>query len=230
MIMYAKITCLHFLLFVGLFSCNESKKERTEELQKTFERVVEIQDYPTAIGVLNEMITLDSSNIDYYDTLAVLYLKTQMYQPAIVSAEKVTKKKESDKMMNILIECHQALGDFETVAGYYKAKIEKNPENIENYYNQGLSFFYAKQYENAVVSMEKVLAMPTASVSTVQIRVGNSIESAPYDAAALNVIGLTLVNLNDTASARKAFSEALKIAPNFKLVETNLQSLGQLSD
>ncbi|MGB1317216.1 MAG: tetratricopeptide repeat protein [Flavobacteriales bacterium] len=215
------------IILMLLIGCNNSRKSQIEDLTETFSRTVEMGDYLTSISVMNQIITLDSLNLDYHDTLAVLYYNTKMYTPAIVSAESVLRKKESQKMTALLIKCYEAIGDFESVAGHYKLKVEKNPDDLAAYYEFGLSSFYANQFKSSLSIMNHVLKMPMANSSTVKISTGRIVEKVPYNAAALNVIGLSLLSLGDTTSAKRAFSEALKVYPYFELADENLKILNQ---
>ncbi len=70
-IIYVLVACL------VLISCKNNSKNITESnnWQKIYTNAYKIQDYHTAIVALNQLIISDSSNVNYYDSLAHFYLK-----------------------------------------------------------------------------------------------------------------------------------------------------------
>ncbi len=69
---------LFFILVASLFlfSCKNNDNGQKNRLLKLYEQAYTNHDYHTAIVHLNELVTVDSSNIeDYYDSLAFYYLK-----------------------------------------------------------------------------------------------------------------------------------------------------------
>src|SRR5687768_3079895 len=75
-----------------------------------YKQAMEYNDYNTAIAAIHSMLLKDSTKSNYNDTLANLYLQSENYPAALVSSEKVLKKKPDDvKMLEIAVKAAEGV-------------------------------------------------------------------------------------------------------------------------
>lgn len=84
-IIYVLVACM------SIISCKNNGKNSSENnnWQKVYSNAYKIQDYHTAIVALNQLLISDSSNVNYYDSLAHYYLKkVQNYTAGRIMVDK----------------------------------------------------------------------------------------------------------------------------------------------
>ncbi len=229
--------CLYLLLIFSGYSlsgCNSQSFNTSGQVRDSgalkkakdiFSRATEFGDYQTAIYATYEMMSVDSANTGYLDTLSFLYYNARSFPQAIRTASKSLKlRPKSEKilfvMANSLKEMHNNI-----LARTYFLKLEEVTKNASYGYEAAVMSFLDAKYEASAEEARALIARAAQSQNTVAISTEDKTQQVPVQAAAWNLIGYSYLKQNKKSEAKENFNKAIEIYPQFELAQANLRSL-----
>jgi len=187
------------LLLIVFASCEEKKDIRAETIkEKTalYEAATALGDNRTAAVALNELILLDSANLNYKDSLCRIYMKTANFEGAVKLAEIIIAAGKADLKLKELTGV-----SYQQIREYQKAKDLFNELFVESsdyrYLYQVAAITYESgnkaEFETATNKMLVDISTDSGSAAKTLIEVGGPIsgvgQKVPLKAATLFLLG-----------------------------------------
>lgn len=192
--------------------------------KEIYAKAMSYGDYSVATNAVYQLLANGGSET-YKDTLAFLYFNGGNYVQAILVSEDVLKQKPNDlAILEITAVSQQNLGLPKEALESYEKLYSLNPD-IFHLYNIASLQYTLKRFGECSATLDAILR---AEENTEEITITNNngqSQKVPIKAAALNMLGVMALEMNETELAAKSFNDALKIAPQFALAKGNLQRL-----
>lgn len=221
------------VLFVslGLASC-KSGSDPVAHHQSVLERAVIMNDQPTAISTLHQLITLEPTNALWRDSLAVVYFTANMMEQAFLASKlslSAAQKNPSERLIRVAAESSKVLGMQDESLKYHLRLLEYRPNSLVLQYDIGLLYFGLLQLEVGMEYMERVIADAGSKEEKITLFLeGGQSQQVSYFAAAHNVIGYGNIELKNYGAAKTALETALEADPEFRNAMANYGYLKQL--
>jgi tetratricopeptide (TPR) repeat protein len=196
--------------------------------KNVYKNAVELGDWDVARMATFNLLSIDNNNHDYYDTLAMLYFKTEDFLPALKSCERALQFNENKKTVGLAFECSRILKQYEDMVRYgtYMEKI-KGLE-IDQKYQLAFALFQQNQYKEALVYLSSILTDMKSESTLYREYNGKIVQEVPYKACAYNLIGFIHNKSLKYEEAAQMFRLAIEVFPDYQLAQDNLNMLSQL--
>jgi tetratricopeptide (TPR) repeat protein len=224
-----KVTIYSFLLISTLCIAQIKPKSTSEYIKislSIFKQAKEYSDGATMITALHQIIAAEGPNSTYKDTLAITYYK--MNNP--LSCHLVTKELLEKKSSNLLLLELEAMSlqqlnhKKEAITAF--EKLFSLSKNKYHGYQLALLQQGLKRLAEAQLTINQTIACEDIKAAELDFPVDkNNTQKVLLNAAIMNLKGLIAYELKDTAAAKKAFEEAVKISPDFVLAKQNAEAL-----
>ena len=133
---------LALTIIISFGACQQENNE-LQSAKDFYELAQQNRDATTTKVALNKLILLDSSNIDYKDSLARLYMKTGNYKAGVRLADEVyTAGKADNDLTEDMSLAYQQLGEF-----------DKSEDLIDKLFSSTRNYKY--QYQKLVLQYNK---------------------------------------------------------------------------
>lgn len=229
---------LSFLIFAGSSAQTKVKSTSAPAGKSTapsqdfdeqvYRKAMSFGDYEVAKSALFNMVVRNPDSLNYLDSLITLYFSLGQMTQCIFSGNQYMLKDTTN------------LSVMEMVALSY-SQLNKNKESLEIYermfhrtgniyyaYQTAVQQFYLKRIGECNQMIDIIVNDPKAETEKITISVDQSTQQqVPLKAAALNMRGIILKELNMADKAREAFEESLKVMPDFALAKGNLELLNK---
>jgi tetratricopeptide (TPR) repeat protein len=219
------------LLLVSIAGTAQNKKGKVAPQDNDtviYRQAIKYGDAGVAINCLYSLMAKDPQNIAYKDSLARLYFTVGSYRQCLKVCEEIISKRPNDTFtLRIMGISHQSLGmAIEAIEDY--EKVIKLTGSAYDYYQKAALEYQVKRLQECKLSVEEVIktAKPGEMI-TLYIDRENK-QEVPLRAAAFNLYGMIAKDINDTASARFLFNEALKMMPDFYFAQANIAELDEM--
>ncbi|RYD75184.1 MAG: hypothetical protein EOP53_16900 [Sphingobacteriales bacterium] len=219
---------LFLLLYAFVFSCKQDNaKLENEQDIRIYHQAIKFGDIGTATYAIHSLLSRDTSQYKYYDTLSTLYFQSNNYPQAIQAAQHVLEHDTNNlKMVEVSARAYQAIGRFDMALPFFSrvAILGSNPEAM---YQVGVCQFYMQKFDEAESTVSKVIADPKATETELIIGFSNNSQQqqVPLVAAAYNMLGSIKFQQGNTAEAKTNFIKSLTLFPEFALPKENLEKL-----
>lgn len=228
----------NLLLYVITAACFWSctpEDHRISDSNALYQQALENNDVQTAKLALNQLILLDSSNLDYPDSLSRIYMKTGNFEAGLKYAELVYQTGKSDaKLKENMALAYQQIGETEKAELF----INRLLESSKNY-----KYLFQKlviQYENGNQPLfdslsNEVLSLAESDSLVAQTNVpmpapvsgGNQL--VPIEAATLFLIGNNaLERSQDINKAVKYLQKSIQRFEQFEMPRYVLMELEKM--
>lgn len=236
---------INLSIFIFIFSCLSTaliaQKKQAKDEQNVYskqnefiryngiyESAMRINDFNVATFATYEMISLAPERNDLNDTLAMLYFAQNAYQQAIIIGEDILKLNPEKRAMRELVAmAYDNLGIFDKAKFNYKV-LYTNHGELYYLYKLATLEFMMKQFDDCMLSLNKLIQDPKAAVETITISLSqqsSESQQIPIAAAAYNIKGFIAMEQNKFTEAKANYDKALEIFPQFKMVQSNLENL-----
>jgi tetratricopeptide (TPR) repeat protein len=206
----------------GLFSKKENKGAHDIAV---YHQAMKVGDFNTAITAIHWALAKDSAHWQYYDTLGVLYFRSNQYPQAVLASQQfLAHDPRNEKMLNITARSFEFL-EMQDSALIYFQRLEALNQNPEYLYQIATTQLKVNDWEGADASAQKVVADPRADTMKMIISANDQQQVVPLKAAAYNLLGTIRHTQMKNDEAREYFQKSLALAPDFTLVENNLKRL-----
>ncbi len=214
-------------VFLGVLSFTAVNAQDADAMKKhylrTYDNAIRYNDINVAIHALHGYIAIDS-NLNYKDTLSILYFNAKSYVSALILAEEVYKAQSGNtEAMARAAECYDELGDPKTSVSLYEQVVPKtkNPYHI---YKLAVGQYQLKRTLECEASARAVLADTTSKkIGVMFTSMDGTQQAVPVNAAASNLLGVLKMDAKNYAGAKADFQKALELFPNFAGAKGNLE-------
>lgn len=191
-----------------------------------YRQAMKVGDFTTAIAAIHSILAGDSTMHHYYDTLSILYFRNNQYPQAALSAQELlAHEPENVKMLNIAARSFELLHMQDSALVYFQ-RLQAVDQNPEYEYQIAMTQFRLNNLAASKESANKVVNDKRADTMQMIISVNEGGEQiVPLKAAAFNLLGTISHSEEDDAQARKYYTMALALYPDFILVRNNLGRL-----
>ena len=223
---------LLFLLTPLLFSaCNSSKEADAQSAKEkgyivaTYHRSIEFGDMGAAIYSIQSLLSRDTANYSYYDSLAILYYNSRNYPQALKAADRaIMKYPNEEKLLRLMADAAKKM-DRDDLALPYFLKLIEITKDPKIQYEAAVSEFYSKHYDDAEKAVNTTLQTPgTEKVYVKIIADGGKQQDVPLHAALYNLLGFVREKQGKKPEAADCYRKALEIFPDFILAKNNLEA------
>jgi tetratricopeptide (TPR) repeat protein len=189
---------------------------------KMYSQAIAYNDLNAAINALHGYLAA-GNDMQYKDTLSMLYFSAKSYVSSLILAEEVYKAVPSNvDAMARAAECYDELGDPKTSVSLYEQIVPKtkSPYHI---YKLAVGQYQLKRTLECEASANAVLADTSSKRIGVNFALGDGSQQAvPVNAAAANLLGVLKMDAKNYAAAKLAFQQALTLYPKFEGAKQNL--------
>jgi tetratricopeptide (TPR) repeat protein len=213
-----------------LASCRQSISDKTPQESAeashdiaVYHQAIKFGDMGTAIHAMHSLIARDTTQRNYYDTLAILYYHSQNYPQAIQAAQMILEKNQDDKnMLEVAAHSYQALNRQDLAVPFYEhlAEVTKETKYV---YDIADAYFKANVWDSAANYANSIIEKDKDDTGKVLIAFEQEQQMVSVIAAAYNIRGSVAFDQHKKDAAIADFNKALAIFPDFKLAQSNLQ-------
>lgn len=217
-----KLITILLLSLIHLYAASQTTADLGNHFLKVYRQAMKYNDANTAISALHNYIVTDN-NIQFKDTLSMLYFSSKSYYSSLLLAEEVRKAfPENINVIARAAECFEELGDSKSAASLYEKVIAKT-KNPYATYKLAICQYQLNLLVESEVSARAVLADTSSSKHGVNFTVKDgSTQVVSTQAAAANLIGVLRMGAKKFSEAKAAFELALKLYPAFTGAKENL--------
>jgi tetratricopeptide (TPR) repeat protein len=238
-----------FLLSLFFFSFSYAQKKKEDKSQTTpaptetsspkskeyllsesvFRNSLKYGDLNVAKQCVYEMIALDPSNTMLYDTLLIIYFRTENFAQSILLSREILAKNPNNATLEIKAISEQNLRLYKESLESYE-KLYASTKDIYHLYQLSAMQFQLKRYGECNMSLAQVIRSEEADKKTIPMSnaAGAQIDIA-LKAAAYNILGVMAIETNSLEDAKKYLIESLKLQPDFDLAKNNLSIANEKS-
>lgn len=192
---------------------------------KIYNQAIAYNDVNAAINGLYGYLAIDN-NLNYKDTLSMLYFTTKSYYSSLVLAEEVYKSDAGNtQAMARAAESYDELGDPKTAIALFE-QVAPKTKNPYHYYKLATSQYQLKRVAESELSARTVIADTNSKKVGVNFTLGNGqTQAVPVNAAAANLLGVIKMDAKNYPGAKADFQQALTFFPSFAGAKQNLDAL-----
>ncbi|MFZ9847546.1 MAG: tetratricopeptide repeat protein [Flavobacteriales bacterium] len=237
-----KASILYILFLVVVFSVSAQKLKKSEEIIKEPEPKVNIDslaqqlainvgDYNHAITFGYRLLAQEPENLTKVFQLAQLYYAAQNYEMSLRFSTIVANKDSLKKQSAMELAALNLLGLKANDKAIELYKVMSKEFNHPSYlYEASVLEYQTKKHDDCVATLNMVLKDTIAQNQTIVMSRKNAVEKVIKEeinliAASLNILGVVSLEKENYTEAKKYFSNALAIQPNFILAENNLKEV-----
>jgi tetratricopeptide (TPR) repeat protein len=203
--------------------------------KKLLEQALKNKDYATAAFAYNNLLLEDSTNLEYKDSLARIYIRSGNFEGGLRLGEQVLAKNPNNNKLLELV----------SLANGQMKKTDKSIANLNSLYNSSKDDIYLYKisgvyfdngvYEKADSISDKLIATADTSKKVEIIMSDGTSQSVSIIAASYNMKGAILIKLAEQQQngeyVKKSiplFQKALQISPDFVYPRLYLENISQL--
>ena len=212
---------------------NSSTTENTNDAAKDFDlqlytKAITFGDYEVAKSALFNMLVKHPENLNFLDSLVTLYFSLGQLPQCVFAGNQYLQKDTSNlSVMEMVALSYGQLGKNKESLEIYE-KMFHSTGNIYYAYQTAVQQYYLKRIGECNQMIDIIIKDPKSETDKIAISVDQSTQQqVPLKAAALNMRGIILKELNMSEKAKAAFEESLQVMPDFALAKGNLELLNK---
>lgn len=216
----------------GATDVNSSGQSVKAKSIALYEMAKENGDPYTAIVALNEVIFEDTSDIQYYDSLARMYVQSGQYTVAIIMGEKVMEAQpENYKMLEVIALCKQLSSDL-TGAKEEFTKLYKHKDDVVYLYHLASLDARLGNFDQSLKQVNEALAVEGIDNEEIQFLLpdGSGTQTVSLRAALHYTNANIYANRENLSLASTELKKALKADPQFQAAQILLQQIQQYQE
>lgn len=214
---------LILLCTISVAAISQETETLKKHYLKTYNQALTYNDINAAINALHGYIAVDD-NINYKDTLSMLYFRSKAYISALLLSEEVYKAVPANvAAMSRTAECYDELGDAKTATGLYEQVVSKTKDPY-NTYKLAICQYQLKRVAECEQSAKAVLSDTSSKrIGVAFILADGSQQAVPVNAAAYNLLGVLKMDSKNYPGAKADLQQALTLFPDFAGAKENLE-------
>ena len=219
-----RIYMLSLLMLVAA-GCQRAELQRDAQLKNIISKAKALDDYATCINATWELISTDTNELNYYDSLAVYFYRSGNYNSALKTSKRCLSYRTLESTLLVALESSIALNDLEGVVNYADGMVQLKPDNLKYRYDLSKAYFNMGNDYEAQKALRDLSRIEQSKVEATQMNLNGKAYRVSYYAAAYNLLGVIQANAGRQQDAIKLFEESLKYAPTFPLPAENIKAL-----
>lgn len=229
------------IIFLGILSLVFVQHAKSQEstsfdslpfdLQKNafiYSTATRYSDPAVARMALYNLLAYNPANTSVLDSLALSYIEARQYPSAILAAQDVLKVNPNDMLATeIAAVAFESLGIKERSIAYYEnLYLAKNEINV--LYKIGFMQLDLKRFVEASTTADILIKDPkTVEEKLLFQKSQQENQEISMLAAAYRLKAMVAADQGNVDEARTLFNQALEVEPEFVIVKTQLENLGQ---
>jgi tetratricopeptide (TPR) repeat protein len=223
-------------LFLGvsflLFGCSSEKKFKKmmdEQDNKLLTQALQLGDVQTAIYATQSLITRDTGNIQYLDTLALLYQNSNNQMGLMqVSRRLLVLNPNNVAAQENLATSAKGLQLYQDALNSY-SQLFGTTQNTRYLYEIADIYFKVNNVAEGKKVFEQILNNPKSKSDNISMLAGQgNVIQVPVVVASLNYLGFYEATQKNYEFARNLYLKALELYPGFVIAKNNLANLEQV--
>jgi len=227
-----RLSVKYGLILLTIFFLSECKQ--SDNSKRLLAQALKNKDYATAAFAYNNLLLADSSNLEYKDSLARIYIKSGNYEGGVRLGEQVLAKQPKNlKLLELVGIGNGRLNNIDKAVANFNALFVASQDYTYLYKIAGMCFDSQKYNEADSLADIMIAKADTTKRIEVQLPSGES-QSVPIVAACYNMKGAILAEMADRTgnvehikNAVPYFQKALKIYPEFSFPRLYLERIAQ---
>lgn len=224
---YFFLSSFMLVLFASCTNNAAEVKSQVDAEWAKYERAMEVNDYQVAKNSIYSMITLDSNNVVYYDTLAKLYYLTKEYESSYSCAKKALSNGISEQTADIAYRTSKTLKKFGDAAKYGDILLSFNEDSIGLQYELAFNYIQLYDYKKGSELLNRIILDPESLKQNYNEYSGNGVQEVPYRASSYNLLGFIENEQGNKGIAKNMFQSALNVKEDYKLASENLSAISK---
>lgn len=224
--MMNKIPLLGFLVLLAI-GCHRAELQRDDQLKSIISKAKEVDDFETCISATWELISADTNELNYYDSLAVYFYRAGKYNSALKTSKRCLSYRTLEPTLRVALESSVALNDLEGVVKYADGMVQLKPDNLKYRYDLAKAHFNMNNAYAAQQVLRDITRIEQSKVEATESLINGVKYRVSYYAASCNLLGIIQANAGRNKDAIELFQESLKFAPDFPLPAQNIELLSQ---
>ncbi|MCF8277500.1 MAG: hypothetical protein K9J17_12275 [Flavobacteriales bacterium] len=209
-------------LFVG---CRNFDSTNDDQLNFIIHRAKSLDDYNTAIQATYKLMSADTNELMYYDSLATYYLKAGEYGSALATSKYLLKFRNTEKTLEVGMTSAILLNKLNDVVLFGEILITERVESPKWSYELAKAYYNLGRDSDARSELLRLIALPGSKVEFTSMNISNKTYDIPYYAAAQNLLGVLYANEGKLEDCKYHLLEAIRFSPEFPLPQQNLSIL-----
>ncbi|MCB0495900.1 MAG: tetratricopeptide repeat protein [Cyclobacteriaceae bacterium] len=193
-----------------------------------YRMAIQYNDFAEAKSALYNLIILEPQNDSLRFNLAYLYFDAGKYPSAVLTCRDVLAINPNNLgALELSGASYENLGLKDKALASYE-KLYMATTDINTLYKMAFLQYDLKKYNECNVNVDILLENNEVGSTKVVFQTKDKISKEyPMKVAVLNLKGLVNKELGNNEEAKKAFEQALAIAPDFEQAKTNLDELNK---
>lgn len=190
---------------------------------KKYSLALQFNDYDVAKDALYDVI-VEAPTDSLLTSLTLLYYENQKYTSAFLVAQAMLQRNPKNlTMLEVAATSAETVGILDRSLQYYES-LYLLTNNLNTLYKISFIQYDLKRFAECKTNAEIMLSKPEVETTKVVYNdAQNKQKEYAMKVAVLNLLGMTKLEQADKEGARKAFQEALAIAPDFVLAKQGLE-------
>ena len=216
------------IIATGCSSERKMKKFMDEQDNKLLSQALVLGDMQTAIVAVQSLITRDTANIIYLDTLALLYQNTNNQLGVLQVSRKLLALNPNNMMaMENMATSSKQLQLYQDALNSY-SQLYGLTNNTRYLYEVADIYYKVNNVAQGNQIFQQIINNPKSKTDVVPMLIGqNNVIQVPVAAAAFNYLGFVEAQQNNFAQAKSFYENALSIYPGFVIAKNNMANLEQ---
>ena len=228
-----KISISIFAACILLAACNANTGSSTQSNFETnkalYERSIELTDYGTALVALNLMLLEDSTNMQYTDSLARLYMRSGNFDAGLALGKKVmAEDKKNYSLMELMATAYEYKGDPPNLTTAYRnyKKLYEEVGGIKYLLKMAQVGMLQGSFDAAKKKLDDVVASPEVAYIE-SPKSDGSIQMINVKAGAYMLLANYYFQVGNEKQGVQSLEQALKVEPEYEAARLMVQRLQQ---
>ena len=198
----------------------------TEHFLRKYSLAAQWNDFEVAKSALYDLIIENPANDSLLFTLAYYYYENRQYAPnLLISQELLARSPKNLNYLEMAAVSSEALGVRDKALQNYET-LYLLTNTVGTLYKIAFLQYDLKRYNESLTNVTILLEKPEINTEKVYFNdPQNKSKEYVMKVAVLNLKGLILQDQGDKAGAKKAFEDALVLAPDFVMAKESLAKL-----
>jgi tetratricopeptide (TPR) repeat protein len=224
---------LPFLAAAQKVTTKKSPNNQFSIQESVYKAAVSRQDFEVATSALYYMLELEPGLTDLKDSLCITYFKRRLFFQSNLLAEEILRiNPDNVQALEIAAMSQEELADYLEALNRFEFLYTKKKELYILYKIASLQY-YLKRIGECESNISRIIADPKSRQQTVSITSSGKTpvkQLVPVAAAAYNISGVILLEMNKRDEARAQFEKSLEIMPDFQMAKNNLNYLTEIKN
>lgn len=222
---------------IGFSQSPKSKKDKAPIVQvsehlQVYRNALQMGDYGSAIVALNYHLVSNPSQVQFKDTLALLYLQTnQSIQAYSLVKQLHNEGRKSDMLTEILAVSANALNQKIEATDAYQL-LYASTKNIQHGYALLQLQQQLKRVNEAQLTCNSLMADTAINQATISVPNEKTKQElkVPFRSVLLNIKGLLAYENKAYSESIESFKKALELAPDYDVAAQNLKTITAIKE